>query len=321
MRIPFLGAIELVLEKAGTRTYTRPQTFEVEYRVWVENLAESAQKCTIVLPCVREGGDQSVLKSPAFDPDTSKRKEDIWQNEFASWQVDVPAQGMKSVCQKFTVQVRPSLRREQVEGMMMGDRAVESAERVRALQPNRFIHPTRSDIRELARKIAGTERRVILILQRLNSYVSQNIVYGNPIPGLYSDEQALNERVVDCGGFASLYCSLAISLGIPSRIVSGFWAGYPKNRMHAWAESLLPNGVWIPVDPSIENLRERGVTRKSGRFGYLGSDRIVLSRGCDFVIDIDGKKIQTDILQNPIIVADLGESSVETSFSFTTQVI
>ncbi len=319
MRIPFLGAVDLVLEKAGNRPYTHPQTFVVEYSVQVKNLAETTQNCVVVLPCVREGGDQSILKSPVFVPDAEKSREEVWQNEYVSWQLELPAQGTKDVIQSFTVQVRPSQSYEQMEGMMVGDRLRDSAERAQALQENKFIHPTRQDIQALAKKIVGTEQRVISMLRRLNVYVSQNIVYGDPIPGLYSDEEALTKKVVDCGGFASLYCSLAISLGIPSRIVSGFWAGYPKNRMHAWAESLLPNGIWIPVDPSMENLRERGATSKSGRFGYLGSDRIVLSRGCDISFETNGKKIQTDILQNPIVMADQGEPSVEMTFNFTTQ--
>ena len=320
MRIPLLGAIELALEKVGTRTYTQPQTFEVDYRVQLKNITNTAQKCVVVLPGLRSGGDQSILRSSVFIPETDLQIDLVWQNPYAAWRVELPAQGIEVVSQTFAVQVRPSQEYSRWENLVIGDRGEQVSEGLLAMQPNAFIHPTQPDIQVLAKQIAGSELRVISVLERLNAYVSENIVYGNPIPGLYSDEQALHERVVDCGGFASLYCSLAISLGIPSRIVSGFWAGYEKNGMHAWAESLLPSGVWIPVDPSVENLRQRGATRKSGRFGYLGSDRIVLSRGCDISIEVFGTKIKADILQNPIVIPDLGSSTVETSFCFTTQV-
>ena len=320
MRIPLLGAIELALEKVGTRPYTQPQTFEVEYRVQLKNVADTAQQCVVVIPGLRSGGDQSILRSSAFIPETAPQVDPVWRNPYAAWRLELPPQGIEVASQSFTVQVRPSQDYSRWENLVIGDRAEQTPERLLALQPNAFIHPTRPDVQELAQRIAGSERRVVSVLERLNAYVSENIVYGNPIPGLYSDERALRERVVDCGGFASLYCSLAISLGIPSRIVSGFWAGYENNGMHAWAESLLPSGLWIPVDPSIENLRQRGATRKSGRFGYLGSDRIVLSRGCDITIEVFDTKIKADILQNPIVVPDLGTSSVETSFGFTTQV-
>ncbi len=320
MRIPLLGAIELALEKVGTRTYTQPQTFEVEYRVQLKNIADTAQQCVVVVPGLRSGGDQSILKSSVFIPETDLQVDPVWQNPYAAWRLELPVQGIEVVSQTFTVQVRPSQEYSRWENLVIGDRVEQIPERLLAMQPNAFIHPNRSDIQELAKKIVGSESRVISVLKRLNVYVSENIVYGNPIPGLYSDEQALNEKVVDCGGFASLYCSLAISLGIPSRIVSGFWAGYEKNGMHAWAESLLPSGVWIPVDPSVENLRQRGATRKSGRFGYLGSDRIALSRGCDIPLQVYGQTVHTDILQNPICIPELGTTSVEMSFGFTTQV-
>ncbi|MEK7451289.1 MAG: hypothetical protein AAB643_00315, partial [Patescibacteria group bacterium] len=74
-----------------------------------------------------------------------------------------------------------------------------------------------------------------------------------------------------------------------------------------------------PTDPSVEHLLSRGRTDKSGRFGFIGSDRIVFSRGSDITLEVEDKKITADILQNPIIIAEKGEGSIKTEFNFLTQ--
>jgi transglutaminase-like putative cysteine protease len=89
--------------------------------------------------------------------------------------------------------------------------------------------------------------------------------------------------------------------------------------MHAWAEALLPNGAWISADPSVEQLRKLGRTSKRGGFGFVGSDRIALSRGCDFDLEMGGKTLRVDILQNPIVHSSGGEGSVAVKHEFLTR--
>lgn len=118
-----------------------------------------------------------------------------------------------------------------------------------------------------------------------NEYVLKTLTYGNPIEGLYTAEEAREKKIVDCGGFDTLLQDELKKKGIESRIVAGFWE---SGTMHAWLEI-----GDIPADPSIEYLKRHRRTKKSGRLGFVGSDRIVLSLGSNFGF--------TDILQNPII--------------------
>ncbi len=101
-----------------------------------------------------------------------------------------------------------------------------------------------------------------------NRYVIGYLEYGNPIDGLYSAEEVRrraegpeHSRGVDCGGFDTLLQDELRKVGIESRIVAGFWAGYQQSRMHAWLE-IRTHAGWIPADPSIEYLRARGRSHK-----------------------------------------------------------
>jgi len=90
-------------------------------------------------------------------------------------------------------------------------------------------------------------------------------------------------------------------LGYSSPDGSGFWLGYEKNGMHAWLEVQLPDGRWLPADPSVEALRKAGRIKKSGGLGFVGSDRAVFSYGCDIQLD-NQFGYAVDILQVPFIL-------------------
>ena len=130
------------------------------------------------------------------------------------------------------------------------------------------------------------EKAISPEITQANEFVISYLTYGNPIDGLYTAQEAREKRVVDCGGFDSLLQDELKKKGIESKIVAGFWAGYETNGMHAWLEI-----GDIPADPSMEYLRRKGRTRKSGKLGFVGSDRIAFSIGEPF-------------LQNPFLVVE-----------------
>ena len=164
-------------------------------------------------------------------------------------------------------------------------------------------------VKARATGLRGSEIRCRHILRQFNEYVIRSLRYGNPRRGLYSASDALSLPEVDCGGFDSLFCALCIASGIPGRIVSGFWPGTDaETAMHAWCEVCLPDGSWVPADPSIEHLVRAGRDRtKSGRLGYVGSDRVVFSVGSNIPIELEGGTATTvDLLQHPTVVVREG---------------
>ncbi|MCL5435749.1 MAG: transglutaminase-like domain-containing protein, partial [Patescibacteria group bacterium] len=166
---------------------------------------------------------------------------------------------------------------------------------------NRLIKPELPWIKAVAAETRSKQKNLGGALSAVNEYVMKTLRYGNPQNGLYGVEEALRAAKVDCGGYDTLFASVCLALGIPVRVVSGFWLGYERNNMHAWLEAQLPDGRWLPADPSVEVLRRTGRSEKAGSLGYVGSDRAVYSYGCDIKL-FDEKDDVTDILQVPFLL-------------------
>ncbi|GCF84987.1 transglutaminase family protein [Geobacter sp. SVR] len=65
---------------------------------------------------------------------------------------------------------------------------------------------------------------------------------------------SLKSRVGNCQTHTRLYTALARAAGIPTRFVSGLVSLEGKGFLyHSWAESLV-GGVWIPVDPTYNQV-------------------------------------------------------------------
>lgn len=82
-------------------------------------------------------------------------------------------------------------------------------------------------------------------------YEPGSTVVGTPV----SDVLAARRGV--CQDYAHLCCALLRSMDIPARYVSGYFAPRPlepgdsvEAESHAWVETLLPDGLWLPIDPT-----------------------------------------------------------------------
>jgi len=301
------------LEWIGVGFFSTPQTYDVTYDVMVRNRQSDVQRMTIVIPFPPTAPQQHVLSEPVLNPQMALGREEKFGNRYA-WASIEAGETPIHLKETFRVMVDPVNVTNLGSWSVVDYARLDKKDRATHLEPDRFIQRNEK-IDQLARSIVGTERDIVKILGKINSYVVDNLNYGKPIPGLYSAEDALTNDVVDCGGYDALFCSLVMAVGIPSRIVSGFWAGYPKNDMHAWVEILLPDGRWLPVDPSVEQLHDLGRSRRIGRLGFVGSDRIIVSYGCDFDLTLNDRVIRCDILQHPLIIAERGETSVDVSLN------
>jgi hypothetical protein len=183
---------------------------------------------------------------------------------------------------------------------------------------NAYINPDLEQIKKVAETIVNQTKSFRNRLKKINEYVISTLSYGGKYTGLYSVHDALEKPEVDCGGFDALFVSLCIAVGIPARIVSGFWLGYDKNEMHAWVEILSRNNSsnnprddeWIPADPSVEQLRRLARTRHLGKLGSIGSDRLILSYGSDIPLEVQGKTLHVDILQHPTLIEDSNPKTI-----------
>lgn len=312
---PFLKAfVYRTLERVRFQAYTRPQTFEVEYEVRVETPTPQGQRIQIFLPVIQDSSSQRLLDGPHFSSDCRLRNQDpMYGNSYVFFDLQLTLP-MTTIRETFRIHIDPSSNRIDHDWKLKDYDACDSDVVQKYLVSNTYIQPELKEIQEIAQRLKGNSTSIRQILFSINQHVIQHLRYGNAITGLYRADETLHGTLVDCGGFDTLYCSLAIACSIPSRIVSGFWLGDGSNHMHAWVESLLPDGSWFPADPSTQQLVHLGRSNKSGRFGYVGSDRMVCSVGCDLVLQTeDQKNIKVDILQHPFILDRDSNESIHVS--------
>ncbi len=97
-----------------------------------------------------------------------------------------------------------------------------------------------------AREIAGDDRDAWSVAQKLADWIYKNLEW--KLVARAGAAETLATREADCSEFSQLYVSLARSLGLPARIVSGL--AYSGNSFggHAWVEVWV--GEWIELDPT-----------------------------------------------------------------------
>jgi transglutaminase-like putative cysteine protease len=122
-----------------------------------------------------------------------------------------------------------------------------------------------SEVRQLAQEIAGTGSSSAEKVQRIRSWMTSNIRYNLTAkdPGSGADPidyLLFTSREGSCTHFATATAALLRSVGVPTRISTGFVAQeQPRlskfvvrgRDAHAWAEVPLVAGGWLPVDTTI----------------------------------------------------------------------
>jgi len=290
-----------MLDKLRIPDYYKIQSYEVLFEVELENTENIEFSGKLGVPMPLESDYQKLLTEPCFNSEVAVEKCKSYGNAYALVDFNLKPGDKKTISECFKVKVKP---RDAVWGkwLLTGDSLPEE------FYQSKHLHPNDPRIIEAARSCVLKAKSIKDILIALNNYVIHYLVYGKPIKGLYTDLEALESKVVDCGGFDIFLASLAAALKIEARIVSGFWADMSKDNMHAWVEFKMPDGTWVSADPSVEQLRMKGRTKKSGRMGFVGSDRIAFSLGSDILIETKTEKIIVDILQHPFFLPqDLGK--------------
>jgi len=132
--------------------------------------------------------------------------------------------------------------------------APESIEYAYYTSAERFIESDAQLVRKVALEHADGGPDRLESARRLYDFVIDTLDYEVQTE-TYGALAALKapERT-DCTEFAALFVALARAIRIPARIVFGFiydQENPTSEQAHTWAEFLLPDGRWIPVDPTF----------------------------------------------------------------------
>ncbi|MBN2293558.1 MAG: transglutaminase domain-containing protein [Pirellulales bacterium] len=151
-----------------------------------------------------------------------------------------------------------------------------------------------ASIKSLVRQIKPADNSPLQIARAYYDWIIDNVKYEkmNSFGGAVT---CLKDRCGECGDFSALFVALCRASGIPARPVVGYWAD-KSNDWHCWAQFMLPNGRWLPVDCQIGS---NGVYARRMNFGRTDNRRVALCKTFDVCLTrTAGKNRVADYLQN-----------------------
>ena len=150
------------------------------------------------------------------------------------------------------------------------------------------------DIRKLAASITGGEKNPVIAAHKLYEWTYKNVNYWVKDPDhlkaspVGSTEYCLRTKTGNCTDFHSLFASLAISSGIPTRMVYGSLLKPTLNGIevdasyHCWIQFFAPRLGWLPLDASLANIyaeeiplndKNKKLVELTTSTGYHGVDK------------------------------------------------
>lgn len=155
-------------------------------------------------------------------------------------------------------------------------------------RPEMLIETDAPAIIALAANLKRGNEGPYLFARAAYDYVIDHTEYASPSPS-HGAVQCLSLGKADCGSYTALFVALCRAGGVPARPIAGCWA-QGENQWHCWAEFLIPDVGWIPVDPSAG---DRGGKERGYYFGNLDSNRVSLAK--TFNLTVDTQRGSTDL--------------------------
>ena len=294
-------------EAMGLRYYTRTQRYHVQHITRVKNVRAISNDVSLIIPLPNNYFYQKVTSDLDCSIEPSQYNIDkINENYYGIWNIGLRPDETKEISLQYDVLIGP--REMEIENELTLDDYEIDDEYKLYTRSSDSVQLNSAKLAVVSQNIAIGVNKISEIINAINEYVIDGLRYGNKIRGLHSSEFALMNGCVDCGGFDTLFIAFCRIKGIPARLVSGFWAGKTDgsanvagDSMHAWVEIMLPDKTWIGADPASEHLRRQSRIKRSGRLGFLGSDRIALSVDCDFKIQVFDTVFEVPILQHAFL--------------------
>ena len=216
---------------------------------------------------------------------------DDWGNRVGYAEVNPAGDGPITLREEF------GLTRTEIRNDIDASRTRPLTEQERAalfayLQPSSHVI-INDKIKTLSASIVGGETNPILAARKIYNWTLENVDYWVKDPDhlkaspVGSTEYCLTTKTGNCTDFHSLFASLSMAAGIPTRMVYGSLLKPTLNGVqidgsyHCWIQFFAPNYGWLPLDVSLANIygKEFPVTDKNKKLvelttatGYKGLD-------------------------------------------------
>ncbi|MGA2811763.1 MAG: transglutaminase-like domain-containing protein [Candidatus Acidiferrum sp.] len=217
---------------------------------------------------------------------------DDWGNRVAYAEVQAPDGGVIRIREDFTLE-RTEIRNDIDPAKTRPLTEQERAALFAYLQPSTHVI-VNDKIKTLSASIVGGETNPILAARKIYNWTLENVDYWVKDPEhlkaspVGSTEYCLTTRTGNCTDFHSLFASLSMAAGIPTRLVYGSLLKPTLNGVeidgsyHCWIQFYAPNYGWLPLDVSLANIYGKAfpLTEKNKKLvelttatGYQGLDR------------------------------------------------
>jgi transglutaminase-like putative cysteine protease len=261
VRLAALAPVVLLL--GATAPQVQQASFHVENAFTVK-VPKGAARVRVWFAVPQEDA-QSTIRNLSVVADGAVRYEsDSWGNRVGYVEVDKPASEELVIREQFDL-VRSEVHNE----VKASDtRPLTDAERtalVRYLQPTTYV-VVNDKVKALSASIVGSETNPVLVARKLYDWTLQNVDYWVKDPDhqkaspVGSTEYCLTTKTGNCTDFHSLFASLAMSAGLPTRMVYGSLLKPTLNGLavdasyHCWIQFYAPKLGWIPLDASLANI-------------------------------------------------------------------
>jgi transglutaminase-like putative cysteine protease len=216
---------------------------------------------------------------------------DDWGNRVGYAEVNGPGERPVTIREEFGLtraEIRNNLDPSKTRPLTAPERAALFA----YLQPSSHVMID-GKIEALSASIVGGESNPILAARKIYDWTLENIDYWVKDPDhlkaspVGDTQYCLTTKTGNCTDFHSLFASLAMAAGIPTRMVYGSLLKPTLNGVqidgsyHCWIYFFAPNYGWVPLDVSLANIygKEFPVTDKNEKLvelttatGYKGLD-------------------------------------------------
>ena len=189
---------------------------------------------------------------------------DSWGNRVGYLEVRAPAQEQITLREEF------DLTRSEIQTRVdpSKTRALTDPERIalaRYLAPSTHV-VVNDRIKALSASIVGGETNPILAARKIYDWTFKNIDYWVKDPDhlkaspVGSTEYCMMSKTGNCTDFHSLFASLAMAAGLPTRLVYGSLLKPSLNGIevdasyHCWVQFYAPQTGWVPLDASLANI-------------------------------------------------------------------
>jgi transglutaminase-like putative cysteine protease len=289
-------ALCLCLSGATVRADNAPRAQPKQASFHVKNVfnvkvPKGAQAVRIWFAVPQEDAS-SVIRNLAVSTDGVVRYDtDSWGNRVGYLEVRAPAQEQITIREEF------DLTRSEIQSRVDAARARPLTEPERAALA-RFLAPTthvivNDRIKGLAASIVEGESNPVRVARRIYDWTFKNIDYWVKDPDhlkaspVGSTEYCMLTKTGNCTDFHSLFASLAMAVGLPTRMVYGSLLKPTLNGIevdgsyHCWIQFYAPQIGWVPLDASLANIygKEFPLTEKNKKLvelttatGYKGTD-------------------------------------------------